>query len=295
MADDQIQDSGLEPQSDYKPPSLDSLINDDNPTGDPAKVADTAAEPEKTADEGADKGEKAEPAKDAPPASSDGKESDKSADKADAKDADDKGKGPDQVPASVLAAIRKDKDSQLAERDAQIASLRADVEKLKERPRPDEIDDPEGAAAWDAERAQADEDARWADRVEMSKEIMRELHDDYDEAEAAFRAEAATNPSLRVQLRQSPLPAKFAYSEGKRILQVKEMGDNPAEYIEKVKQEAAEAARAAVLDELKKQGVSAEIASATKAGSLAEAASAKTAGSGYEGPKPIEDLLGDKR
>ena len=120
---------------------------------------------------------------------------------------------------------------------------------------------------------------------------MREVHkEDYDEIEEIFMEAAASNPALGVQLAQHEFPAKFAYEEGHRLKSLKEMGDDPVAYIEKVKVEAAKAATEAVHAELAKIKTEAQKANIPE--SLAEANSASNKElKDWSGPKPIKDIL----
>lgn len=280
----------LEPlpeKSDFKATSLDDLISEANPEGEPGKVeAEAPPEPEKPEGEVEAKGDK--PAEEAgqgePPASPDqGQEEPPEGDKP-------KGDAPATVPAHVIKAIREDAKATQAEMKAHIARQDAEIAELRKPQRPDEYEDPEGAREYDRNEQDS---RRWKDRVDISQEVMREIHEDYDEVEAVFRAEAVKNPALQAQLAAHPLPAKFAYQEGKRLQQVQAMGDDPAAYIERIKDEAAKAAREAVLEELKRQGQA--VTNASVPDSLAEAPSAPQKGnSGWDGPKPLGEILGER-
>lgn len=261
-----------EPQTDFAPKSLDDIVS---PGNEPAPKPDPAPEPAKTPDPAKAEGgkepkgdpapekdpEKAEKPKDAPPAS-------------ETKDIELT------VPLKALQEERR-KRQELAN---QVGELQKQVTR---KPRPDPYEDPQGAAEYD--RKEASEQS-FSMRVEMSQEMMREIHADYDEIEAVFMEEASSNPALAAQLSSHPFPAKFAYQEGKRVQQLKVMGDDPAAYIEKIKAEAAQAARAAVLEELKKGQAEAQKASIPE--SLAEAPSAsRKDASQWGGPKPLSEII----
>jgi len=297
MADDAMP---IPDSQDFKPPSLDNLINESNPDGDPAKAgapdAASQAKPEGDAADAKDKdtgdkaaaGDKPDKAKGEPP-SPDEAESDAAA-KADtdADAGDDKGdKGDKDVPAHVIKRIREDARKKADQLEAELTDTKARLAKLERPQRPDEIDDPEGARDFDQQQFA---DQRWNDRVSMSKEIMRELHEDYDDVEAVFRAEAVNNPALAAQLAQHPFPAKFAYNEGKRLTKLQELGEDPEAAIQKRVDEAVAKAKEEFIAELKKQGQEATNASVPE--SLADAPSAvdKSKG-GFEGPKPLDEII----
>lgn len=82
--------------------------------------------------------------------------------------------------------------------------------------------------------------------VEMSQEMMRAKHQDYDEVEAVFADEMERNPALRAALRNQAMPARFAYEYGKRIKLDREMGNDPDAYIQRKISEALAAHQAAM-------------------------------------------------
>ena len=55
-----------------------------------------------------------------------------------------------------------------------------------------------------------------AHKIELSQELMRTVHEDYDQMEAKFLQMANDNPSLAQALRESTNPAKFAYETAKK-------------------------------------------------------------------------------
>lgn len=62
-------------------------------------------------------------------------------------------------------------------------------------------------------------------RVELSRDILRDQHEDYDAMEQAFIELAGNTPGLREQVLQQSNPAKFVYEQGKKHTQFKEMQD----------------------------------------------------------------------
>lgn len=118
------------------------------------------------------------------------------------------------------------------------------LEKQEQPKAPDPIDDPEGYQAFQDQKA-------LNDRIELSMEFARELHEDFDEVYQVFLEEAANNPALAHQAIQTKAPALHCYREGKRLQQVREIGD-PLEYANK-KVEAATSELKAEIAELRKQ------------------------------------------
>ena len=62
-------------------------------------------------------------------------------------------------------------------------------------------------------------------RVELSRDILKDQHKDYEAMEQAFIELASTTPGLKEQVLQQSNPAKFVYEQGKKHTQFKEMQD----------------------------------------------------------------------
>lgn len=103
-----------------------------------------------------------------------------------------------------------------------------------ERPqRPDPWIDPEGAMAWDRQEI---DNQMFNTRVAMSRELMM-AKPDFLETEALFLQVAQHNPHLKAQLRAHPLPAQFAYEQGRRLRALQEIGDDPTAYRTRIEEE----------------------------------------------------------
>lgn len=232
-----------EPIVDFKPESLDDVLSEDQPK---------AVEPKEKVEP---KGEAEKPKEDAPPASQN---------------------TPEQVPLAALKSERRKRQ----ELEGRLSAL--EQERTKQA-RPDPMDDPDGAVAFD--RKEMDE-RDYQNRCSMSQEFMREIHADYDDLELIFMEEAAKNPALSAQLAQHPFPAKFAYAEGQRLSQVKAMGDDPAAYIAGEVQKGVQAALAEI------QKSKSDAVKAALPESLAEAPSASQKDvKAWSGPKPLDQLI----
>jgi len=109
---------------------------------------------------------------------------------------------------------------------------------------PDPYVDPEGYFRFmEAQR----QEREFHTRVHLSEELMRSRHSDYDAAEEAFRRVAVNDPSLVRQLASHPVPAKFAYEVGKRILANNRIGPDPDAFEKRIREEE----RQKVIAELK--------------------------------------------
>lgn len=127
-------------------------------------------------------------------------------------------------------------------------------------------------------------------RVEHSQFVMRQQKPDYDEVEAVFAEEANRNPALWQELARHPVPAAFAYEHGRKIKAMREIGEDPVAYREKIEKEVEER----VLARLQQPAALKPPATAVPAPppSLAGVPSASPqVVRGYQGPTPLEDLL----
>lgn len=99
------------------------------------------------------------------------------------------------------------------------------------RQRPDAYTDPEGAAAFDRDMMLAEiqrrEDNMRLDTYRRSAEISRRLvsqqHQDYEQVEAVFAEAARQDQRLLATLMEHPSPAEYAYKVGKELMLSKEI------------------------------------------------------------------------
>lgn len=116
-----------------------------------------------------------------------------------------------------------------------------------QRQRPDPWTDPEGAMAFDRDMlAQQQHMQVFETRVALSEEMMASKPD-FAEMKNLFVEAARANPYLAQQMVQHPLPAKFAYEQGKRIAAEREVGNDLEAYNKRIE----ERVRQQVLEELK--------------------------------------------
>lgn len=96
-------------------------------------------------------------------------------------------------------------------------------------PEPDFWDNPRGTISSEVQRAvqeamRAQQQQQTAERIDASEAAARSKYADYDDAFHAFRQAAQTNPTLVQKMTQSSDPAEFAYSTGKRALDLERVG-----------------------------------------------------------------------
>lgn len=168
-------------------------------------------------------------------------------------------------------------------------ALEAELEALKraqQQPEPKKVDlfeDPEG---YQKHVEQSIQKARIEDRIALSREIFASMKDDYEEAEAAFIDMAKQFPQLVDEMLSAPVPAKFAYEQGKKALAFNEMKSFDANaYKAKLREEL----RAELMQEFQAQQQTKQ----AKAANLTPSLAAIQTQTVKDDPEPtLEDLLG---
>lgn len=134
---------------------------------------------------------------------------------------------------------------------------------------PDLLDDQQGYAEH---IQQAVDQKIQTATFEMSQQLMRAQHDDYDQAADAFLELAKSNPQLVADMQAHAVPAKFVYETAKKAEQYAEMQDVgtykaklKAEARAEVKAEMEAEARAKAEDEAKLNGALAPSLTNTRA------------------------------
>src|SRR5690606_18982283 len=118
------------------------------------------------------------------------------------------------------------KRQQLAE---ELARERAELARLK-NPRPDDLEDPEGARKWD-------EQARIDERVNLSYEYAQQFIPDFEQVMEAWPDMLRANPGLYDAAIRAPNPAHYAYEAVKRLKAMQEIGGDPVAYRQRVEAE----------------------------------------------------------
>lgn len=106
------------------------------------------------------------------------------------------------IPESRLKAAIKDVNSQLEEARQELAQLKA-------KPAPNRDEDPDGYELHN--------------RIEISKQIMRDAYPDYNDKIAKYQQMVKDNPSLNVAVAAHPNPAKYAYDIAKKAIEIEEL------------------------------------------------------------------------
>lgn len=184
---------------------LEEFVNEATATEEtPAEESVEAEKPQEEPQAEAETGEKAEPeqqdSEDVPPTPAEPE------------------KQPDNVPISALLDEREKR--QYYER--QVKDMQARMQQQQMQPAPDLLDDQQGFV----QHIQKGVNQQIvSSKIQMSQEMMRLQHDDYDKAEDTFMALAQNDPRLGAEMAAHPMPAKFVYDTVKKAEQYAEMQD----------------------------------------------------------------------
>lgn len=127
-------------------------------------------------------------------------------------------KQPDNVPISALLDEREKRQQY----ERELKEAQAQLQQQQQQPAPDLLDDQQGYAAHIQQ--QVDSKIRNV-TIQMSQEMMRSQHDDYDEVENKFLDMAQNDPRLGAEMTAHPMPAKFVYDTVKKAETYAEMQD----------------------------------------------------------------------
>ena len=184
-------------------------------------------------------------------------------------------------PATVPLAALTDERSKRQAIEAELAALR-------KVPRPDVMEDPEGAINH-IEREMSENLIKT--RLDISEDMMRTAHEDYDSVLGAFTEAMQSNPALRDEMVQSPNPARFAYETGQRHQMLQEIGD-PNSYRDKVKAEVQAEVEKTIAATVAEQVATALKERASIPESLVgERSSAPRNDPGFSGPTSLDNIL----
>jgi hypothetical protein len=225
--------------------SLEDILNNSGPApvaSNPEPRAELSEQPEPPETE-----ENQEPQETAEPATGDGREADDPAapPAAQVEEPLDKRIAAFQSKAEDEKRKRQDYEKQLQEtkkaldeREAYIQQVQQWWSQQQQQHAEPEVDlyDPDQARGFISNQLRPITDQIFETRVLLSQEMYRSAHPDYDEMETIFADECDRDPSLRQQLVSHPVPAKFAFEQGKRIKLMRELSD-PDAYRAKLREE----------------------------------------------------------
>ena len=155
--------------------------------------------------------------------------------------------------------------------EKQLEELKKAQEEAAKTPRPDLIDDPEGALS----HMQAEFDQKLRNQtIAVGQEMMRSMHEDYDTLEAEFVELAKTNPVIAQGVRDAANPAKYAYDIATKAREAAALTDTSA--LEKLRQKLRAEVLAEQEAEKAKQAKKEEALSPSLASSKAEGGSVES-------------------
>jgi len=120
------------------------------------------------------------------------------------------------------------------------------------------------------------------ERCNLTEEVEREKHPDFEEVREVFVEAANANPALWAQIRQERNPAKFVYREGLRIKELKDVNGDFTAYRSKLEKDIETRLRAELEAKYK-----ATPAVPTSLNSDASPPPVEV----YQGPKPLNQIL----
>jgi hypothetical protein len=171
--------------------------------------------------------------------------------------------------SSKIAGLTKALQAERTKRQA--AEAKVKQQETKPEVVPDPVTDPDGYNKYVMGKSDANS---LKTKIELTQEIMRDSHEDYDEAEKTFISLIAdeygsiTDQKLVDQFNASPNPAKFAYNHVKA--HQKNLERNSDDYESKIRAEE----RTKLINEMKDSGLSAtdlpDFTNATASGSNTE-------------------------
>ncbi|CAB3713046.1 hypothetical protein CEY09_30460 [Achromobacter marplatensis] len=183
------------------------------------------------------------------------------------------------VPLAALEAVRKEKTDwkeKAIRYEEQIKQLEARQHAPQQPPQP--------------QREMTPQEFAFNERLHTSELLAREKHADMDEKLAAWEAAAAKNPAMGAELLNQRHPWEYVYQQGARLLAMREIGDDPAAYKERLRQE--------LLAEMQAQPDATAQPAPTPAPAAALPTSLATARStagrsaaAFTGPRPFDDIF----
>lgn len=186
---------------------------------------------------------------------------------------------PVQAESEKEVAYKKAMQAEREKRQAAEARLR-ELEKPP-APKPDFWADPEARMKVEREELQ---ETLFIERCNLTADIARQRHTDYDQMQAAFLEAAETDPSLFSRLRQERNPAEFAYKQGLLHRELGAVNGDPIAYRTKLETDI----RARVDAEYKaKYGDKTPVVPT----SLNSDGSPVVTAPVYEGPPPLHKIL----
>jgi hypothetical protein len=184
------------------------------------------------------------------------------------------------VPIAALLDEREKRQSY----ERRIEELEGKLNTKAEKPLPDVLENQEGFVSEMESRIKTETQSV---RIEVSQDVMRMMHDDYDDMEKKFIELAKDSPDLVSKMSASKLPAKFVYDTAKKSEKLAEM-DNLEEWEAKKTAELTAKIKADLEAEAKTK---AEKDAETEGALSPSLAAQRGSGSGDSKPADVPDPL----
>lgn len=123
----------------------------------------------------------------------------------------------------------------------------------------------------------------FVERCNLTEEIVRQKHADFDAVREVFVEAANANPTLWAQIRQERNPAEYVYREGLRIRELKDVNGDFAAYRSKIEKDVETRLRAEFEAKYK--------ATPAVPASLNSDSSPPPVEAPYQGPPPLKTIL----
>lgn len=178
---------------------------------------------------------------------------------------------PQMVPVAALQSERQKRQQ-----------LERELESFKTQKAPQETPEEVDAKFFENPVALVDQRVKMA-TLNMSEQVARVAHPDYDEKLNIFADLAKENPVFVQQMMQHPHPAEFAYQSAVKHLEFQKM-QNPDQYKAEIKAEVEKQLRAEYEQKFKSANLPPDLAAARSAGTNNQAPV-------WNGPPRFEDIL----
>lgn len=196
------------------------------------------------------------------------------------------------VPRKALEDERKKRqeiERRFTDLERRLNDMMQPQEQVQPQQAPDPWADPEAAMAH-----QRNEFVRqmYETRVALSSEILRAQKPDFDDVVAEFVQQARRDPGLHNAVLNHPNPAAFAYQQGQRIRFLNEVGNDPAAYKAKLREEVMAELGQGQPAAVAQQSVSPALAPPKSLAATTSAQPRNNKGQFASGPASLDDILG---
>jgi len=191
---------------------------------------------------------------------------------------------PTSEPKTVPLAALEDERNKRQQAEQALQEMQAS------KPKEPEVDFDEDPKGYVDQKAVSAEQQLHNMRIDMSVDMSRKAHEDFDEVMKSWPEIVGQNPSILQQAESSPQPGEFAYEACKQHIALKEIGD-PANYRERVKAELLaeiKAEQESKAEEAKKQ----ELVSNNPPSLAGQVSAGSRQGPEWAGPESLDELFG---